>query len=101
MGLIEEHAPIRFERMPALLWIILDAHWKVIECATLASIEFVIYVQIKMEVENAKRAPCLMKLRHVVDVLGKVEALGVYWRHAERLYGLGVQGLLSRMVPSE
>ena len=101
LGLTEEHAPIRFERMPALLRIVWDAHWEAIERATPGSIRFAIYVQIKMEVENAERAPCLTKLRHMVDALEKVETLGMYWRHAERLYGLGVQGLLARMVPSE
>ena len=101
LELTEEHTPIRFKRMPALLRIIWDAHWEAIEHATPASTRFAIYVQIKMEVENAERAPCLTKLGHVVDALGKVETLAMYSRHAERLYGLGVQGLLARMVPSE
>ncbi|KAF8435845.1 hypothetical protein L210DRAFT_986258 [Boletus edulis BED1] len=101
LELTEEHTTIRFRRMPALIRIIWDAHWEAMERASPASTRFAIYVQIKMEIESADRAPCLMKLRHIIDAMGKVDTLGVYSAHAERLYGLGEQRLLAAMVPSE
>ncbi|KAG6369019.1 hypothetical protein JVT61DRAFT_2565 [Boletus reticuloceps] len=89
LELTDEHTTIRFRRMPALIRIIWDAHWEAIERAAPASTRFAIYVQIKMEIENADGAPCLTKLRHMIDAMGKVDILGMYSAHAERLYGLG------------
>ncbi|KAG6369711.1 hypothetical protein JVT61DRAFT_13636 [Boletus reticuloceps] len=97
----EELMVVRFQRMPGLIRVIWDAHWEAHRHESLACMRFRMYVEEKIDVEAVERAPCQVEIRHMMDSMGKVEALQRYSVQGRRLYELEGRHLHMRMVPSD